>query len=182
MKFSRPIGYLIALFMVGVWSVTPSKSQVQSRVGRSQVITNAGEFVSPTGTCRAVLKASNLGGFLVLTLDKRANRTINDVTGMAWVSANALLYTTSPIYGEPGVYVYSCESNQIKRIVAPRNFDKAYPKGSDYFELQSISRGSRITAFFYYAADVDKINFKTLRVPASLFEVQLDGSGFRRAQ
>lgn len=182
MKCRRITGFLISLFLVGTCSVATGAPQVKSGAGGRQVLKSVGVSVSPNGTCRAVLKTSQLGGFLVLTLDKNANRRVNDVTGMAWVSNDALLYTTSPIYGEPGVYLYSCGSNRIKRIVAPRTFDKAYPKGADYFELERISNRRPVTVFFYYAPDVDKVNFKSFRVASALFEVRLDGSGFKKAQ
>ena len=84
MKFSRTIAFPLSL--VGACSLAASTPQVKSEHGRSQVIRSAGEFLSPKGTCRVALKTSELGGFLVLNLGKSANRTVDDVEGMAWVS------------------------------------------------------------------------------------------------
>lgn len=178
------IGFLIVTFLVGGYSLVAETPRTEPHTGTNKVINRPGEFVSPNKKCRAVLTVSSLGGFLVLALRRKASRRIkaNDVTGMAWVSGQTLVYTTSSIYGVPGVYVYNCDSNKTTRIVAPRTFDKAYPDGADYFELQGTSDGNPATIYFYYAPDVDKADFKNFRAPSSLFEVRLDGTDFRKAE
>ncbi len=142
-----------------------------------------GVFASPNGKCRATLKiSSSMGGFLVLTLNKQPDRGVDDVTGMMWVSGDTLVYTTSPIYGLPGVWVYSCGSNLTTRIVKPRTFSKAYPDGEDYFQLKSVSMAAPATVYFYYAPDVDAPDVKDFESPKLLFKVRLDGTGFSKAQ
>jgi hypothetical protein len=106
---------------------------------------------------------------------------VEDVTGMAWLAGHTLVYTTSPIYGIPGLFTYSCDSMKAKRIVAPRTKTKAYPDGEDYFELQGTSTKGPTTVFFYYAPNVNSVDFNVLRTPTFLYEVRLDGSEFRKA-
>ncbi len=182
MKFRLTVGHLIwALLLCGYSPVTHAR-QTGPVDGANRVIARAGEFVSPNKKCRATLKTSSLGGFLVLTLGRKAGKRIDDVTGIAWVSGDTLVYTTSPSYGIPGVFAYSCDSNGIKRLAAPRTLSKAYPNGADYFELQGISSANPVTVYFYYAPDVDAMDTKNFKTPAYLFQVYLDGTGFKQAE
>jgi hypothetical protein len=146
------------------------------------VIKQAGKFSSPNGTCLASLEARDQGGFLVLTFPSGSNYKVLDVTGIAWASDKVLIYSASPLYGLPGIYLYSCGSRKIKRLVAPRTVNNAYPDGADYFELQRISLTTPTVIYFYYAPDVDKEEFKNFRSASHLFEVHLDGTGFKKAQ
>ena len=178
------LNFLTFVFCVCGYSFAGNAQDTKPEAGERQVIKGAGEYLSPNGTCKAVLNISSLGGFLELTLQKDNNKstTIKDVTGIAWFGNEKLVYTTSPIYGTPGVYVYSCESNRVKRVVTARNVDKAYPDGADYFELRSISNTSPIVVFFYYAPHVDKADFKNLRSPHYLYQVHLNGSDFKKTE
>jgi hypothetical protein len=176
------VGLLIALLAVGANSQAVKTPPATTQSEINQVISHVGEFVSPDGTCRATVKTSSLGGFMVLTFDTILGRRIDDVTGIAWVSPKSLVYTTSPTYGHPGVYTYDCESKRVKRLVAPRTLDEAYPQGADYFKLQGVSDGSRTTIFFYYVPDVDAMDAANVERPIHLFQVHLDGAGFRKAR
>jgi hypothetical protein len=151
--------------------------------GANEVVRRPGEFASPDGKCRAALKiSSSMGEFLVLTFDKQPNDEVDDITGMMWVSGDTLVYTTSPIYGIPGVWVYSCGSNRTTRIVKPRTFSKAYPDGADYFRLKAVSMAAPATVYFYYLPDVDVLDEKGIESPNFLFRVRLNGTGFSKAR
>lgn len=132
------------------------------------------------GRCRISLEMSDMGGFQILNLPSKAKRKIkvDDVTGIAYRTNDSLVFTVSPIYGSPGVYIYDCVLNQKRRIVNPRTIDKAYPDGADYFELQDL-RENKI--YFYYAPAVDSTDFARFRSMNFLYEVNIDGSGFRKA-
>lgn len=123
-----------------------------------------------------------MGGFLVLSFGRSEGISVNDVTGMLWASDHELVYTTSPVYGMPGVYVFDCNLSSMRRIVAPRTLNAGYPDGADYFELKEISRDNRLTVYFYYVPDVDRADFKNLRNPDNLFQVSLDGTGFQKVR
>lgn len=106
-----------------------------------------------------------MGGFRQLLLERGGVPHVHiadDVTGIAWLSNSVLVYTVSPVYGVPGVYVVDCGGPTAKpvRLVAPMTYNPAYPKGADFFELKSVV-GRRIT--YYYGRDVDAIDFTLLR-------------------
>lgn len=174
-----------SLLWLGIAALMLSQS---GRVGSQQsterkVFRVAGEYTSATGKCKAALTPNSMGGFLILTLTGNASKAIvqDDVTGIAWVDGGSLVFTASPVYGNPGVYVYSCGKGRVTRIVDPRNSSKAYPEGADYFELTGISNGSPHIVFFYYAPDVDEVDFSNFRSPRHLYRVDLDGRGFRKS-
>jgi hypothetical protein len=174
MTFHPLVRFLILLVL--------ASTDLHAAATQPTVIKQAGKFSSPGGTCLAALEPSEQGGFLVLTFPRGANYRVLDVTGITWASDKVLIYSASPLYGHPGIYLYSCGSRKIKRLVAPRTVNKAYPEGADYFELQRISLTSPTTIYFYYASDVDKEEFKNFRSASHLFEVHLDGTGFTKAQ
>jgi len=88
-----------------------------------------------------------------------------------------LAYSVSPIYGKPGIFIFDCIAKKTRRIAAPRHLDAAYPDGADYFELHAL-RNAQIE--FYYAPNVDTIDFNTLRTPTHLYQMTVLGSGVRR--
>ncbi len=159
MRYRIGIGLLSLTLLFGSCSFPAATSPTKARIDGNEVIRHAGEFVSPNRKCHATLMVSSMGGFLILTLEGDPSRQAKDVTGMVWISDGMLVYTTSPIYGNPGVYVYSCESRQTKLIVRPRTLTKAYPDGADYFQLKGISES-----------------------PKFLYKVHIDGTGLGKSQ
>lgn len=137
-----------------------------------------------SGRCQASLQIAELGGYPVLTITKRPKgryiEPIEDVSGMAWETADRLVFTVSPIYGRPGVFVFSCSTQRIRRLVAPKTFGDATPDGADYFELQSLKLGMKGKIRFYYAPDIERIDFNVFPRETDLFEVNFDGTGFSR--
>lgn len=126
---------------------------------------SAGAYHSPSGDCAVRLAISAQGGFRKLLLMRAASFSVHiadDVTGIAWLSGSELVYSVSPLYGSPGVFLFNCADPTAKpmTLVAARTFNAAYPKGADFFELKSVI-GRRI--IYYYGADVDEIDFILLR-------------------
>ena len=120
-----------------------------------------------------------MGGHTLLLLPSKApqRQVIEDVSGVAYLRNDSLVFTVSPIYGKPGIFIYDCMSKRKTRIVKPHTIDEAYPDGADYFELQDI-RDNKV--YFYYAPDVDSTDFTIFRNKGSLYQVNTDGSGFRK--
>jgi hypothetical protein len=149
-----------------------------------RLLNQPGTYFSPDKTCRAALTVASMGGYFVLraTGPKRFTVTASDVTAFAWTGTHTLVYSTSPIYGVPGIYVSDLMEGGTRRIVAPRVKTRANPDGADYFELARISHGKPPVVYFYYAPDLEKANLDTLRTPACLYQVHLDGSGFGKAK
>jgi hypothetical protein len=133
---------------------------------------------TPNGACTASLKTSSQGGFLQLYIGHDQDHlahVADDVTGIAWATSTSLVFSVSPVYGSPGIFLVTCSDNlNIKMLVGPNNIDKAYPQGADYFELRSII-GHEIQ--FYYGDDVDKINFSQWRSSKNMRIVRLPKSG-----
>lgn len=146
-----------------------------------EVVAKPGIFPSNNSSCQADISISELGGFKVLSIrqmDAMVSQETEDVTGIAWMTESILVYSVSPIYGNPGLYIFNCTTKETKRIVAPKNINAGYPNGADYFELYRLSADK---VYFYYTADVDSINFKTFRSQTFLFQSNLDGSDVGKA-
>jgi hypothetical protein len=143
-----------------------------------------GPFWSPDGNWEAELRTNQVGGAtdLFLIIGRTTSIMIHeDVTGVAWLSNSVLVFSASPIYGKPGIFVLNCMTRRTRRIVRPRTVNRAYPDGADYFELHRASGNEPATISFYYAPDVDSMDAAAIRSPAHLFEVRSDGTGFRKA-
>jgi hypothetical protein len=141
-------------------------------------IRQSGVFVSgPNGGCAASLKTSSQGGFLQLYVGRDQDHLAHvaeDVTGIAWASPTSLVFSVSPVYGSPGIFLVTCSDKpQVKMLVGPKNINKAYPQGSDYFELRSIT-GDQVQ--YYYGGDVDTISFSQWRSDKNVRRVRLPKS------
>jgi hypothetical protein len=177
-KFPRLVSVLATLLM-GFHTWASSATTVKT--GQiSRVIKTPGTYKSPGAKCPISLSVSDEGGFTQLQLRSKSHqhKVVNDVTGAAYFSDESLVYTASPIYGSPGVFVYDCASKSIIQVVKPKIFDKAYPQGSDYFELYGLE-GRKI--YFYYSPDVDQTDFDKFRTKEFLFEVLINGSSLKKS-
>jgi len=139
------------------------------------VLKKQGSYPSSGKICTAVLKASPHGGFLQLFIQTGTGKPVHmadDVTGFLWVDENSLVFSTSPIYGKPGVFEVACDHERpsLKMLVGPKNINPAYPDGADYFELKEI-KGRSLR--FFYGADVDSIDFNEFRTEKYLRSVVL---------
>lgn len=145
-------------------------------------IDKLGTYISPGGGYTALLEHGE-GDMSVLTIvsksDGRRSKSIDAVTGIIWISENKLLYAVSPIYGIPGIFIFDCRKMKTKRILGPKTFYKGYPDGADHFELKEFSEG---TIYFYYSPDVDSTDFYEFRTKEYLYQMNLDGTGFKKVQ
>jgi hypothetical protein len=143
----------------------------------TRAIRQPGIFVStPRGSCTAKLTTSSQGGFLQLYIGPDQHRLVHvadDVTGIAWTTSDFLVYSVSPVYGRPGIFLVACrEKPHITKLVSPKHIDNAYPQGSDYFELYSVI-GNQVQ--YYYGDDVDKMDVALLHSDRNIREVHLPG-------
>jgi hypothetical protein len=142
--------------------------------GPQSAIKASGTYVSMNGKCTAVLEQSPMGGFLQLYIRAgHGHRThiADDITGVMWMNGDSLFYSASPVYGVPGIFSVTCNHKQkVNTLVSPRNISKIYPNGADYFELRTIE-DKKIE--YYYARDVDKIDFTHLHSHKNLRSVKL---------
>lgn len=178
MKNCAQLVLILATLLMVLQAWASSEATVKAEQ-LSQVFKAPGTYKSPSANCPISLTISDKGGFTQLLLQSKSqdNKVVSDVTGVAYISNERLVYTTSPIYGTPGVFLYDCVSKKIRRIVGPKKTDKAYPQGSDYFELYGIEKKK---IYFYYSPDVDQINFDNFRTKEFLFEVLANGSVLKK--
>jgi len=145
-------------------------------------IDKLGTYISPGGGYTALLEHGE-GDMSVLTIvsksDGRRSKSIDDVTGIVWISENKLLYSVSPIYGIPGIFIFDCRKMKTKRILGPKTFYKGYPDGADFFELKEFSEGK---IYFYYSPDVNSTDFYEFKTKEYFYQINLDRTGFKKAQ
>lgn len=159
----------------------PNTNKQVTYIPIKEVVIKPGIFQPHKGECQAEITISGLGGFKILSVrqtDAIVSQETKDVTGIAWLTDCVLVYTVSPIYGNPGVYIIDCTTKETRRIIAPKNIKPTYPNGSDYFELYGVSADK---IYFYYTPDVDSVNFAEFRSRRFLFQSNLDGSDVRHA-
>ena len=148
-----------------------------------QVFKANGRYQDPSGKCAVRISTSPMGGgFVRLHLPaarKSGSRTVDDVTGVAFTANGMVVYTTSPIYGRPGVFRFDCTKKSTHRLVGPRHFESSYPAGLDYFELAKVVDAN---IFYYYAPDVNQVDLAKLRNASNLYTVDLSGSNVRRVE
>lgn len=109
----------------------------------------------------------------------RHSSVVNDVTGIIWIDGDKLLFSVSPIYGQPGIFLFACKEMKAKRILGPTTFNKSYPDGADYFEVKDLFKEK---LYFYYTPDVDSTYFPTFRTKDHLYRINLDGTGFEKVE
>jgi hypothetical protein len=143
----------------------------------ASAVKEQGFYPSPAKVCDAELRVSAQGGFLQLFVQTGNGEPIHvadDVTAFMWIDGNTMVFSASPVYGKPGIFEVACAADagrpRSTTLVAPKNFNAAYPDGVDYFELRGI-KGDNIE--FYYAADVDSIDFSRFRSEEHLNSVRL---------
>ena len=146
---------LILLCVLG-WQ-TASLAQIRLMIPRVHHTPVPGVYKSPDGSCSATVSVNLMGGQTEL---KVANHLVSDVTGALWIPPHDLIYSVSPVYGMPGIYLYSCRSAKTHVLVAPKHRTKAYPDGTDYFELSGDQQGSKLV--YYYVPDIQHLNLKEL--------------------
>jgi hypothetical protein len=130
------------------------------------------------------MEVAEVGGFTQLSVLRSAEKSphlvIKDVTAAAWVAPSSLIYSTSPLYGSPGLYRFDCDHMTSTVLVGPRNKTADYPNGTDYFELHAVPVSAQGKLYYYYAPEVDSVDFATFHSPKHLYRVGFDGKHLER--
>ena len=137
-------------------------------------INTVGEYFSKNHSCYFEIYSHENGGFNVLSirLDKQTPlMEVADITGVIWDSPNKLIYSVSPIYGFPGIFIFDCSDKQSRTIVKAINTDQAYPEGADYFELLQLEDNKLL---YYYAKDIDEVDFRTFRSDSKINSITIE--------
>jgi len=174
---------LISVIIVSLSLLTIARSG-ESLLSGPAITHQEGSFISPGGGYTALTEVTAMaGGGISLTIvsksDDRRSDPIDAVTGIAWISENKLLYSVSPIYGIPGIFVFDCRKMKAKRILGPKTCRKGWSDGDDNFELKKFSEGM---IYFYYAPDVELVDYQEFITKEYLYQINLDGTGFKKVQ
>jgi hypothetical protein len=174
----RTVALAAAFFVSGVGAA--SASGAASAEVPAVIVRDAGSYDFPGGDCPFSIKASPKGNFKQISFPAGKGHTndVDDVTSAGFLNDHHLLFAISPLYGHAGIFLYNCSGKTIQQLVAPQHKNRAYPLGTDYFLLQRLANG---IINFYYAPDVDQINFANFEEIDNLYEVHNNGAGFKKA-
>lgn len=139
-------------------------------VRQKAVIDRPGKYCL-SGTSQCAILAVGEGDTLYIRFARsKPPKSARNVTALVWLNAHEILYSTTAIYGQPGIYAYNLRTAQERTVVPSRVRDAASPQGADFFKLIAIS-GNELT--FWYCADADKVDESALERTASRERVVL---------
>ncbi len=130
-----------------------------------------GTYKSRNERCGAVLTLADIGEYRVMaiTRDGSVVQSINGTTALLWLNDDRLIYSTSAIMGEGGIFVYDCRSGKTSPV-------NTHLQG-DVFHLFGASAEKKPTIFFYVTSDISAPHGGWTR-----YEVRLDGNGLKQIQ
>lgn len=165
---TMPIGFRVVIGLISSFAVIACSMATTA-------LKEQGAYPSPRQTCIAVLKVSPQGGYLQLSVQSSTGKLVHmadNVTGFLWANEKSLVFSSSSIYGKPGVFEVTCDRERptLEMLVGPKNINSVYPDGADYFELKEI-KGRSLQ--FFYGANVDSIDFNEFRTKKYLHSVVL---------
>jgi hypothetical protein len=118
-------------------------------------ITELGARASPNGQFKVVLRQNSMGGATDLFVMKNCEPIFYaaDVTGYLWVG-NALVYSSTPLYGSAGIYRYDPIMEMRSSLVDG--------KENEYFELRCFSPNTK-KLDYYYSDDIRHLDIMKLK-------------------
>ncbi len=136
-----------------------------------RAVDTPGTYKSRNERCGAELRQADLGEYRVMaiTRDGSVVQSINGTTALLWLNDNRLIYSTSAIMGEGGIFVYDCKSGRVVPV-------NTHLQG-DVFHLFGASAGDKPTIFFYVTSDISAPHGGWTR-----YEIGLDGNGLKQIQ
>lgn len=134
-----------------------------------------GTYYSPRNIFKAEIIISDMGGFKICNImnSKQQIHYIEDINGLIWINETEIIYSVSPIYGKPGIYIFNCVEKKEKLIINPKSISASFPMGSDYFELEKYEDLKKEITYFY-ASDIDSINFKNFRNEQNILKQKIE--------
>jgi hypothetical protein len=164
----KSICWIYILFILNAIILTNGLCSAKS-ASSNQPQQTIGIYCSPDNSYKAIIAVSSMGGFKtcqIMNAQKKIH-SINDITGLIWLNGTKTIYSVSPAYGKPGVFIYDCKSMKEETIIPPQNLNHAYPNGADYFELEKYN-SKKEEIHYYYAYDIDSVDFKKFRIKKNI--------------
>jgi hypothetical protein len=165
---------IMALTAVLVAMILATSAESVGASSAPRIIKRIGRHPSPTGRCVATLTLDE-GDRIVLRVSGCRARLSEDVTGIAWLAPDRLVFASRPVYGTPGLFLYVCGEDSARAIVGSHRSDQAYPDGCDDFELVRVERGSNPEIVFRWFAHIDSLGPKGVSEGGVLAKVRADG-------
>lgn len=173
MRLSHRAAWTLALAAVcaGATFIAARADDAQPAKPVVRAIDTPGTYKSRNEKCGAVLTLADIGEYRVLaiTRDGSVVQSINGTTALLWLNDNRLIYSTSAIMGEGGIFVYDCKSSKTTPV-------NTHLQG-DVFHLFGASAGDKPIIFFYVTSDISAPKGGWTR-----YEVGLDGNGLKEIQ
>lgn len=146
-RAARPLGFALVIAIVLVCAgaraddAQPGKPMIRA-------VDTPGSYKSRNEKCGAVLTSADIGEYRVLSITRDGSvvQSINGTTGLLWLNDNRLIYSTSAIMGEGGIFVYDCKTAKTRVV-------NTHLQG-DVFHLFGASAGDRPVIFFYVTSDI----------------------------
>jgi len=162
------IGIAITLAAIAwMGSLAPARAaQKAAPTLAVEAIDTEGTFKSRNERCGASFTTADIGEYHVLSItrDGRTVQSINGATGFAWLKNNKLVYTSTAIYGEGGVFVFDCQS--AKRTALASKLE------GDAFKLIGVTDDTPPVVYFFFSTDISAPHGDWHRM-----RVKLDGAG-----
>jgi len=168
---------LAALVIAGTVTLTGCAAPA-SRSSKPVVIVQEGTFRSPSGRCVATVTHED-GDRLALHVPGCKAPLSEDLSGMAWISRDRLVFISSSIYGTPGLFLYVCGEDSARTIVGSHSKDSGHYEDVDYFELIRVGVGDNPELVFRYFPDVDSLGPAGTTEGGTVVRVRADGRGLK---
>ena len=87
----------------------------------------------------------------------------DDISSILWLpDETAFLFSTSPIYGVPGIHMIEIDGLRLRRVVSPTiTGDPNYPGGAEWVSLCSVHRrDARFVVEYVFFRHVDSVAFE----------------------
>lgn len=162
---------LAVAIAIGLLCAGTRADDTQSAKPVIRAVDTPGTYKSRNEKCGAVLTLADIGEYRVMSITRDGSvvQSINGTTALLWLNDNRLIYSTSAIMGEGGIFIYDCRTS--KTIVVNTHLQ------GDVFHLFGASAGERPVIFFYATPDISAPKGGWTR-----YEVGLDGSGLKEIQ
>src|SRR6266487_563318 len=150
--------YIILSLLYALISAPIAVSASVRTIPLNTIVTTCGTYRISGGTCSLSLAPSWLSEAKVLRLHASDRDSVTDVTAVVWVSKSTIVYSVSPIYGDPGIYIRRCDGGRPRRVAGNRKRGAGRAQSNAYYALTKIRKGTAsglARVEYWFKSDVD---------------------------
>lgn len=168
---------LIIIGMYFVYGLEGNASQINSNYEVNSMI---GDYPSPNKEYVASLIHAE-GDRIDLVVKDNAGKQISpkvaDVTSMTWYGNNAVIFSTSPVYGcLIGIQLFNCSDGTVRQIVSAKEYSKEYPSGMSYYKVIKIIHEEEDKVVFVYYPDINNLTWTKSVLKRNIYIVNMNGT------